>query len=77
MSLRCPLCVIRAEAGGVVRYSWEECLEFLDSNAGPDNAVSKLPYSLSSDSRSISLNESAPAGFDIPTPTSSLPGLEL
>jgi len=50
---------------------------FWTAMLGPDNAVSELPYSLSSDSRSISLNESAPAGFDTPNPTSSLPGLEL
>ena len=49
----------------------------MDSNAGPYNAVSELPYSLSSDSRSISLNDRAPAEFDIPTPASSLPDLEL
>ena len=49
----------------------------MDSNAGPDNAVSELPYSLSSYSRYISPNESAPAELDIPTPTSSLPDLEL
>jgi len=77
MSLRCPLCVIRAEAGGVVRYSWEEPLEILDSNAGPDNAVSEVPYSLSSYSHSISPHDCVSAEFDIPTPTSSLPDLEL
>jgi len=43
MSLRCPLFII---PGQVVHR-----LEFLDSNAGPDNAVSELPYSLSSYSR--------------------------
>ena len=74
MSLRCSLCVIRASA---VRYSWEARLEILDSNAGPDNTVSELPYSLSSYSRSISPSECAPAEFDIPTPTSSLHDPEL
>ena len=59
----------------MVRFviSWEGHLELLDSNAGPDNAVSELPYSLSSYSRSIPLSDRATTAFHIPTPTGSLP----